>query len=139
MHIDFTAIIIVCSTCVVLPILIVWFNTKAKTNTTNKRTEIVLAALEKNNDVDIEDLLKKMSPKKSATMKLLNRQLWGYICLIAGVIIGAFGVTLFLMSTIEHFLVLCAIGGIPLAIGIALLINSHTGKKYLDKIEEELK
>ena len=139
MYIDFTAIIIVCGTCVVLPLLIVWFFVKSRINTTNKRTEIILAALEKNNDVDIEDLLKKMSPKKSATLKMLNRQLWAYICLIAGVLIEAFGIMLFFMSTHEDFLVLCVVGGIPLALGIALLVNFYTAKKYLDKIEEDMK
>ena len=137
MDIDFTAIFCICGTCVVLPLLIVWFTMKSRINTTNKRTEIILAALEKNNDVDIEDLLKKMSPKKSAIMRLLNRQLWGYICLIAGVILEVTGIILCCLK--DEFIVICVIGGLPLALGIALLINYYTGKKYLDRIEEELK
>ena len=35
---------------VVLPVLIVWLDMRKKANDTNKRTEIVLAAIEKNSD-----------------------------------------------------------------------------------------
>lgn len=33
-------------------------------NETNTRTQIALAAIEKNPDLDIEELMKKISPKK---------------------------------------------------------------------------
>ena len=55
----------------VLPIMIVWFTIRENMNKTNQRTKIVLAAIEKNPDMDIEELMKKISPKK----KLLNEKL----------------------------------------------------------------
>ena len=55
----------------VLPIMIIWFDIRKKMNDTNKRTEIVLAVIEKNPDLDIEELMKKISPKK----KLLKEKL----------------------------------------------------------------
>lgn len=55
-------------TCIV-PILIVWFSTRRKMNEANKRTEIVMAALEKNPDLDIEELMEKLSPKKTKLFK----------------------------------------------------------------------
>ena len=39
--------------CVVLPIIIVWLNMRRKTNETNRRTEVLLAAIEKNPDLDM--------------------------------------------------------------------------------------
>ena len=49
----------------VLPIVIVWLAIRKEMNDTNTRTQIVLAAIEKNPDLNIEDLMKKISPKKS--------------------------------------------------------------------------
>ena len=47
----------------VLPIMIVWFMVRQKMNETNSRTQIVLAAIEKNPDMDLEELMEKISPK----------------------------------------------------------------------------
>ena len=48
----------------VLPIMAIWFGVRQKMNETNQRTQIVLAAIEKNPEMDIEELLRKISPKK---------------------------------------------------------------------------
>ena len=48
-------IFIICA--VALPILIVWLNNRKKINEANQRTQIVLAAIEKNAETDVEDLL----------------------------------------------------------------------------------
>ena len=48
----------------VLPIMIVWLSIRESMNKTNQRTKIVLAAIEKNPDMDIEELIEKISPKK---------------------------------------------------------------------------
>ena len=44
----------------VLPIVIVWLAIRKEMNDTNTRTQIVLAAIEKNPDLNIEDLMKKI-------------------------------------------------------------------------------
>ena len=44
-----------------LPIMIVWFTIRESMNKTNQRTQIVLAAIEKNPDMDIEELMKNRS------------------------------------------------------------------------------
>ena len=62
-------IFIICA--VALPVLIVWLNNRKRINETNQRTQIVLAAIEKNAETDVEDLLKKMAPQK----KLLKEKL----------------------------------------------------------------
>ena len=48
----YTSIIISLGICVVLPVLIVWLIMRKQTNDTNKRTEIILAALETLYDTD---------------------------------------------------------------------------------------
>ena len=48
----------------ILPIVAILLTVRKKMNDTNKHTQIVLAAIEKNPDMDIEELLRKISPKK---------------------------------------------------------------------------
>ena len=57
--------------CVILPIIIVWLIMRRKTNETNKRTEVLLAVIEKNPDLDMEDLIRKMNPKSKTTKERL--------------------------------------------------------------------
>ena len=45
----------------VLPIYYIWQSTRQKMNETNMRAQVVLAAIEKNKETDVEDLLKKMA------------------------------------------------------------------------------
>ena len=62
----------------VLPIIFIWMETRRKMNETNARTQVVMAALEKNPDMDVEELMKKISPKKKLLKeKLLSKLLWG--------------------------------------------------------------
>ena len=68
---DLVAILVPIACGCVLPIMIVWLDIRKKMNETNQRTQIVLAAIEKNPDMDIEELMKKISPKK----KLLKERL----------------------------------------------------------------
>ena len=71
--------------CVILPIIIVWLIMRRKTNETNRRTEVLLAAIEKNPDMDMEDFIKKMNPKTKTTKeRLMNRLLWGLVFIAIG-------------------------------------------------------
>ena len=71
--------------CVVLPIIIVWLNMRRKTNETNRRTEVLLAVIEKNPDLDMEDLIRKMNPKTKTTKeRLMSRLLWGLVFIAIG-------------------------------------------------------
>ena len=51
----------------VLPIMVVWLGIRQSMNETNQRTQIVMAAIEKNPDMDIEELMKKAMPMASMT------------------------------------------------------------------------
>ena len=131
----------------VLPIIFIWMETRRKMNETNARTQIVTAAIEKNPDMDVEELMKKISPKKkSLKEKLLSKLLWGCITTILG--IGLIGFGIFLINTIskdtqkihmaDDVQTAIAFGVILLAIGAAFIINYGVGKKMLAKeIEAE--
>ena len=128
----------------VLPIVAILLGVRQKMNETNKRTEIILAAIEKNPDMDVEELVAKISPKKKLLKeKLLTKLQWGSI-------ITFLGVALIVFCIIQAF-----VGGMPTAalqqfslfgavlsgIGIAFLISYYTGKKLLAKemeAEEQL-
>ena len=131
----------------VLPIIFIWMETRRKMNEANARTQIVTAALEKNPDMDVEELLKKISPKKKLLKeKLLSKLLWGCITTILG--IGLIGFGIFLINTIskdtqkihmaDDVQTAIAFGVILLAVGAAFIINYGVGRKMLAKeIEAE--
>lgn len=129
-------ILILCA--VALPVLIVWLNNRKKINETNQRTQIVLAAIEKNAETDIEDLLKKMAPtqkKKLLKEKLLTRLLWGGIIAFVG--FGILASNLWMDchggADPEALYFFYVIGGILFGIGFAFIINYLVGKKMLAK------
>lgn len=128
----------------VLPIMVVWFNIRKKMNETNQRTQIVLAAIEKNPDMDIEELMNKISPKKKLMKeKLLTKLLWGSIITFLGVaLIGFCIVQAFVggISTkaLQQF---SLFGAVLSGIGIAFLVNYYVGRRMLAKemeAEEQL-
>ena len=127
----------------VLPIMLVWFGIRKKMNETNQRTQIVLAAIEKNPEMDIEELMKKISQKpKLLKEKLLTKLLWGCLTTLLGIGLIGFGIYLganHLGGTDDPMTAVC-FGLVSLGVGIALLVNYFTGKKMLAKeIEAEEK
>ena len=120
----------------VLPIVWIWLQTRRKISESKDRTQIVMAALEKNPDMDVEELVKKMAPKKRLLKeKLLTRLLLGGIFAFLG-----FGILGF--CTVHGYIggmhsndlqVFSLIGAIPSGIGIAFLVNFFVGKKMLAK------
>ena len=119
-----------------LPILIVWLDNRKKINETNQRTQIVLAAIEKNAETDVEDLLKKMAPqKKLLKEKLLTKLLWGGIIAFVGFSIFASNLWLDYLGGAdpEMLFLLYVSGGVLFGIGIAFIINYLVGKKMLAK------
>ena len=124
-----------CST--VLPIIIIWLVTRKQINETNKRTEIIMSALEKNPDVDVAEWLDKLAPDNKGKLmkeKLMTKLTWGIICLILGIGTIIYRACFSLVSPMPTFLG----GGALLAVGIALLVSFFFGKKFLAKeIEAE--
>ena len=124
-------IAIICG--IALPILIVWLDNRKKTNETNQRTQIVLSALEKNPQMDVEELLKKMAPqKKLLKEKLLTKLLWGGILTLLGLALTIFGCYL-IAGREDHNNPFILFGPLLMPVGIAFLINYFVGKKMLAK------
>ena len=127
-------IFIICA--VALPVLIVWLNNRKRINETNQRTQIVLAAIEKNAETDVEDLLKKMAPqKKLLKEKLLSKLLWGGIISLVGLSCIAVGLYLDIkgIGSAKDRATQYWLGGSIFAIGIAFLVTYAVGKKMLAK------
>ena len=127
----------------ILPIVIIFLSVRQKMNETNKRTEIVLAAIEKNPEMDIEEIMKKISRKpKLLKEKLLTKLLWGCLTTLLGIGLIGFGIFLGenqLGGTDDPMTAIC-FGLISLGVGIAFLVNYFVGKKMLAKeIEAEEK
>ncbi len=121
--------------CVVLPVLIVWLTQRGKAHETNKRTEIVLAAINANKNIDVEDFLKKLEPPKSSVKERLLKKLnSGLVCLAVG--LGLTGFALYQDYAEEggSNLELFYLGGALMTlIGIALLITYFYSKRMLAK------
>ena len=127
----------------VLPIVAILSGVRKKMNETNQRTQIVLAAIEKNPEMDIEELMKKISRNgKLLKEKLLTKLLWGCLTILLGIGLIGLGAWLGYVGgggTDDPFVSVC-FGLIALGVGIAFMINYFVGKKMLAKeIEAEEK
>ena len=126
----------------VLPITVVWMIVRHRMNETNQRTQIILTAIEKNPELDLEELMKKITPKKLLKEKLLAKLLRGCLSTLLG--LGLIGYGIFLnvsnLGGKDDPMTSICIGLILLAIGIAFIVNYTLGKKMLAKeIETEEK
>ena len=119
----------------VLPIVFIWLETRRKINESRDRMQIITTAIEKNPDMDIEELMKKISPKKKLLKeKLLSKLLWGCITSVIGLGLIALGVYFFGSGDDKNdALTYICFGVILLAVGGAFIINYGVGKKMLAK------
>ena len=122
-------ILIPIGVAVVLPVAIVAIVFKSALASDRNRKEIILAALEKNPNLDVEDLVKRM--KKSNKLikeKLLARLERGCLCCLMGV---AFVLLYFFLSVQNEFLIIT--GAALIAVGIAFLVSYFVGHRMLAK------
>lgn len=114
---------------VVLPITVVAIVFKSAMASERNRKEIVLAALEKNPDIDVELLMKNL--KKSEKLikeKLLANLQHGCLYCLMGV---AFVLLYFFLSMQKEILIIA--GTVLIAIGIAFLVSYFVGRRMLEK------
>ncbi|WP_278910060.1 DUF6249 domain-containing protein [Leyella stercorea] len=112
---------------VALPVLIVSIIFRSVMAADRNRKEIILAALEKNPNLNVEDLVKRM--KKSEKLikeKLLARLEHGCLCCLMGV---AFVLLSFFLSVQNEFLIIA--GAALIAVGIAFLVGYFVGRRML--------
>lgn len=130
--------------CVVLPVMIVWLVMRTRQNETNRKTEIMLKAIESGATIDANFFKEQQSPK-TIKERLLARLTSAAVLTLIGVALLAIAIVLgnnyggwqFNDSPAPLFAV---IGGILLAIGLALFAVFFVGKKMLAKeMEAETK
>ena len=136
-----TAIIVPLGIVVVLPIAIAYIAYKKKQHETNKRSEIVMAAIEKNSDIDVQEFLSKLNPpQKTYKERMLDRLhqeiLWGTICSIGGAVCIIATVTTSFINGYQGMDIgfLAIFGIVPLATGIGLLVAYKSGKKSINQV-----
>lgn len=133
--------------CVVLPVMIVWLVMRTRQNETNKKTEIMLKAIESGATVDTEFFKSQQMGQKTIKERLLSRLTWGSIFSLIGVVLLVLAIVFansyapngwnFDNSPAPTFAI---IGGISLAIGLALFAAFFVGKKIMAReMEAEAK
>ena len=138
---NFSAILVPIACGCVLPIVAILSGVRKKMNETNQRTKIVLAAIEKNPEMDIEEIMKKISRNgRLLKEKLLTKLLWGCLTTLLGICLIGFGIYLnesHLGGTDDPLTAVC-FGAVSFVVGITFLFTYYTGKKMLAKeIEAE--
>ena len=128
---------------VVLPIVMVWLTYRNKQHETDKRSEIVMAVIEKNPEVDVQEFLNKLNPpKKSYKEQLMTKMhqelLWGTICLIGGAVTILVIIALSILQGFdEKYIPIGSVFGVvPLAVGCGLLAAYNNAKKTLENLKD---
>lgn len=126
-------IIVPIGICVVLPVMLVWLVTRVRRNEIEKKTEVMLKAIESGATID-SDLFKEAPKKRKSTKeRLLNRLICGCAASIIGAALTAIGIIPWMTLEDDTFAPLLIFGGISLAVGIALFIGFFVGRKMLAK------
>lgn len=129
---------------VVLPITIFWLYLRNRKDENEKRTQIVMAAIEKNGEIDVQEFFKNLNkPRKTVREKLVMQLHWE---LLLGGIFTVFGLVVFIalgvMSLVgglvdQNVIAMSCFWGIPtLALGAGLLIAYFSGRKMMKELKD---
>lgn len=129
-------LIIILGICVVLPVLIVWIALRARQHEVNRKADLILKAMEAGIPIDQEFLKPDKKKNRSIKQDLLDKFTGACVTTLMG--------TAFLLLNFFCPGSIMAgsptVGGILLAIGMALFISYFVGKNMLAKeIEAEEK
>lgn len=132
--------------CVVLPVMIVWLVMRTRQNETNRKTEIMLKAIESGVTVNA-DLFKQRHETMTIKERLLKLLSSASVVSLIGVAILVICICMVTKNgntmhgdAIAVLTVFMIVGGILLAIGLALFIVFFAGRKMLAKeMEAEAK
>lgn len=131
--------------CVVLPVMVVWLVMRVKQNETNRKTEIMLKAIESGASIDVDFFKAQQMEAKTIKERLLKRltgacvlSLLGVIMLVLGIYFACETVAVIVGNRVSPLILM--VGGVLLAVGLALFAVFFVGKKMLAKeIEAEEK
>lgn len=122
--------------CVVLPIAIVMIIALTVINRDNKRSQVLIKAIESNKGVDTDKLVESLEkqPRKSSREILNQRLLRGCIYTFTGVVLGVTAVCNFcagLVFSADGAMLIMILGGVSLAIGVSYLIVYFVTRKQV--------
>ena len=129
---------------VVLPITIFWLYLRNRKDENEKRTQIVMAAIEKNGEIDVQEFFKNLNkPRMSARGKMVSRLHWE---LLLGSVFTVFGLVILIALAVmtigfgvtrDDVIAMGCICGTPsLALGVGLLIAYFSGRKMLKELKD---
>ncbi|MCM1077410.1 MAG: hypothetical protein NC411_08640 [Bacteroides sp.] len=136
------AIIIPIFICVVLPVAIVLIVSLTRINNDNKRTEVIVKAIEANNSIDVDKLAESLKKPQKSEREILNRRLLnGCIFTLIGIAMMTVGLTNYAISDCDFSAdpVTCPmlLGGVSLAVGISFLIVYFVSRKDLKSVSDD--
>jgi len=115
--------------CVVLPVLVVWLTSRRSINNDNRRAEVLLKAIEANNNIDADKLAEAFAKPRMSAREILNaRLLRGCIYTLLSI---PFGVAA-LISPPQLLSMLCMCGLASLAVGVSYLIVYFVTRKQVN-------
>ena len=127
----------------VLPIVMVWLYYRNEQLKATKRSETIMAVIEKNPEFDVQEFLNKLNPPKLSykekMLKIMHYEvLWGTICFIGGIVTISVIIALSILQVyIEGFFPIVSMFGIvPLAVGCGLLAAYNNAKKTLENLKD---
>ena len=127
----------------VLPIVVTWLSFRHKQHETDKRNEIIMAVIEKNPEVDVQEFLNKLNPPKESykekMLKIMHYEvLWGTICTIGGIVAIIVTITLSILQGFDGAVIpIGSVFGVaPLAVGCGLLAAYNNAKKTLENLKD---
>lgn len=127
---NFFDILVPMGICVVLPVMIVWLITRKQQNETNRKTEIMLKAIETGQKIDSEFFSIQNKASKSIKERLWDRLVIAWITTIFAITHAIFGTSICIGDfELDRSLFDC----IFLAIGISFFISYYVGKKIFKK------
>ena len=133
-------IIIPIFVCVILPVTIVGLVMWTRRNETNRKTEVMLKAIENGSTIDPEFFQTKQKPK-SVKKELLDKLTGACVTFAMGIAFLVLAIVRYISPEVSLGFFgqgLPYVGGILLAIGIGLFISYFVGKKMMAKeIEAE--
>ena len=136
--------IFIIAICVLLPITMASLRYKNKQYETRKKSDILMAAIEKNADIDVQDFLNKFNPPRKSFEEKMKTMLhlellWGAILLIVGLLCMLCFIGLCSLEGMDTTYMTLGIlfGIIPIGIGAGLLIAHFNGKKTLNKNQQQ--
>ena len=131
-------ILIPISVCVILPIAIVSIISYVRMNSDNQRTQVLLKAIEANNNIDADKLaeslrkqVKVRSPREVLNFRLLNGCIFSFLGL--GIVLAGLYLMITLPDSSEKLrFVLYLIAAVAFAIGLGNLVVYFVTRKQLD-------